>query len=101
VSELSSLVIKTMNVMATATAALQTTVSATSARSCPPYLYNVTGGVCQTVQSLAFVAIASQRCFGVLKLLSQYLDGIGYRLRHLTSPTANARPTVVYRMLSV
>ena len=66
-----------MSVIATATAALQTTMSATSARSCPPYLDNVTGGVCQAVQGLAFVAIASQRCFGVLKLLSQYLNGIG------------------------
>jgi hypothetical protein len=52
-------------------------MSATSARSCPPYLDKVTGGVCQTAQGLAFVAIVSQRCFGVLKLLSQYLDGIG------------------------
>lgn len=84
-----------MNVVATATAALQTTVSATSTRSCPPYLDNVTGGVCQAVQGLVFVAIASERRFGVVKLLSQYLDGIGYGLRHLTSPTANARSTVM------
>ena len=76
-------------------------MSATSASSCPPYLDNVTGGVCQVVQGLAFVAIAGQRCFGVLKLLSQYLDGIGKGLRHLTTPTASARPTVMYAMLSV
>jgi hypothetical protein len=88
-----------MNV-ATATAALQTTVSATSARSCPPYLENLAGGICQAVQRLAFVGIGSQRCFGVLKLLSQYLDGIGYGLPHLTSPIANAGPTAMYRMLS-
>jgi len=73
----------------------------TSARSCPPCLDNVTGGVCQAVQGLAFVAIASQRCFGVLKLLGQCLDSIGYGLRHLTSPTADARPSVMHRMLSV
>jgi hypothetical protein len=68
----------------------------TSARSCSPCIDNVTGSVCQAVQRLAFVAIASQRCFGVVKLLSQYLDGIGYGLPHLTSPTANARPTVIH-----
>jgi len=74
--------------------------AATSTHSGPPYLENLAGGVRQAVQGVAFVGIGGQRCFGVLKLLSQDLDGIGYGLRHLTSPTANAGPTAMNRMLS-